>query len=101
VKIRYSSLDRQAGRSTRYRTRYHVGTLRGRPVYWHPAEDGFCAEMDGSYLVEIPSRDVDGIAFLSTGKLLEDCAKNPGLMAALPAPLRSALQSDELRRPLC
>lgn len=88
------------GRSTRYRTRYRVGTLRGRPVYWHPAEAGFTVEMDGECLVPVSAREIELVQFVAPysrddglGTLIDDAAENPLLWDAMPRSLRAHVDS--------
>lgn len=102
MKLRCSELDRvmACGRSSRYRTRYRVGTLRGRPVYWHPGEEGFSIEMDGQSLVRIEDTEHGGISFNAPRasndgiyRLIEDAEENPRLYDAMPCALRDHVDS--------
>jgi hypothetical protein len=90
--------EADTGRSTRYRTRYHVGRFGNRPVYFHPAEEGFTVEIDGECLLRVREEDEAQIVFnvapagrSGMGLLIAHCEANPKLLAAMPAALRAAI----------
>lgn len=91
-------MEEDTGRSTHYRTRYHVGRFANRPVYWHPAEPGYSVEIDGEFLLRVREEDEAQIVFniapagrSGMGLLMSHCEANPKLLAAMPAALREAI----------
>jgi hypothetical protein len=90
--------EADTGRSTRYRTRYHVGRFASHPVYWHPAEPGYTVEIPGTGLLKVREEDEAQIVFnvapagrSGMGLLISHCEANPKLLAAMPAALRAAI----------